>query len=706
MEEAECGAASLAMVLASYGRYVPLEQLRTECGVSRDGANAAGLLRAARAYGLDAHGYRKDVGELHDQHLPAIVFWNANHFVVVERFRGDQVHLNDPAVGHRVVTDREFREAYSGIVLTFEPGPEFRAGGARSSFARSLGGVVRGSRSGLVAAVLAGIGLAVPTVLVAMFSQLFVDEVLVANNDHWVVPLLGGMAFTLVVLAALTYLQQYVLVRLQVDLALRSSSRFLWHLLRLPTEFFAQRFVGGLVTRLQMNDDIATLLSGQLATAFIGLVTLVVFVVVMLFYSLVLTAVGVGIAVLNLVVLRLVARRRIDANNLLQHEQVRLDGAAFGGINIIESLKAEGAESDYFARWAGFQTHAVNAGQSVGRLTATLTVSPATLSAFNSVVVLVVGAVLVIDGSLSIGALVAFTTLMASFLLPISNLVTLATQLQTARGDMAQIEDVLNYEPDRRLTMTEQARPRTDEPLRKLEGFVELDDVTFGYTPHAPPLVQGLSVTLRPGSRVALIGATGSGKSTVGRLVTGLYAPWSGSVRFDGRERTEIAHEVMTNSLAAVDQDIYLFEGTVMENLTLWDPTVDEEAVMRAIDDACIREVIMQRPGGLHAPVAENGRDYSGGERQRLEIARALALDPSILVLDEATSALDAGTELTIDRNIRRRGCTCLIIAHRLSTIRDSDEIIVLDRGSVVERGTHDELMALRGRYAELVGRG
>jgi NHLM bacteriocin system ABC transporter peptidase/ATP-binding protein len=706
MEEAECGAASLAMVLASYGRYVPLEQLRTECGVSRDGANAAGLLRAARAYGLDAHGYRKDVGELHDQHLPAIVFWNANHFVVVERFRGDQVHLNDPAVGHRVVTDREFREAYSGIVLTFEPGPEFRAGGARSSFARSLGGVVRGSRSGLVAAVLAGIGLAVPTVLVAMFAQLFVDEVLVANNDHWVVPLLGGMAFTLVVLAALTYLQQYVLVRLQVDLALRSSSRFLWHLLRLPTEFFAQRFVGGLVTRLQMNDDIATLLSGQLATAFIGLVTLVVFVVVMLFYSLVLTAVGVGIAVLNLVVLRLVARRRIDANNLLQHEQVRLDGAAFGGINIIESLKAEGAESDYFARWAGFQTHAVNAGQSVGRLTATLTVSPATLSAFNSVVVLVVGAVLVIDGSLSIGALVAFTTLMASFLLPISNLVTLATQLQTARGDMAQIEDVLNYEPDRRLTMTEQARPRTDEPLRKLEGFVELDDVTFGYTPHAPPLVQGLSVTLRPGSRVALIGATGSGKSTVGRLVTGLYAPWSGSVRFDGRERTEIAHEVMTNSLAAVDQDIYLFEGTVMENLTLWDPTVDEEAVMRAIDDACIREVIMQRPGGLHAPVAENGRDYSGGERQRLEIARALALDPSILVLDEATSALDAGTELTIDRNIRRRGCTCLIIAHRLSTIRDSDEIIVLDRGSVVERGTHDELMALRGRYAELVGRG
>jgi NHLM bacteriocin system ABC transporter peptidase/ATP-binding protein len=706
MEEAECGAASLAMVLASYGRYVPLEQLRTECGVSRDGANAAGLLRAARAYGLDAHGYRKDVGELRDQHLPAIVFWNANHFVVVERFRGDQVHLNDPAVGHRVVTDREFREAYSGIVLTFEPGPEFRAGGARSSFARSLGGVVRGSRSGLVAAVLAGIGLAVPTVLVAMFSQLFVDEVLVANNDHWVVPLLGGMAFTLVVLAALTYLQQYVLVRLQVDLALRSSSRFLWHLLRLPTEFFAQRFVGGLVTRLQMNDDIATLLSGQLATAFIGLVTLVVFVVVMLFYSLVLTAVGVGIAVLNLVVLRLVARRRIDANNLLQHEQVRLDGAAFGGINIIESLKAEGAESDYFARWAGFQTHAVNAGQSVGRLTATLTVSPATLSAFNSVVVLVVGAVLVIDGSLSIGALVAFTTLMASFLLPISNLVTLATQLQTARGDMAQIEDVLNYEPDRRLTMTEQARPRTDEPLRKLEGFVELDDVTFGYTPHAPPLVQGLSVTLRPGSRVALIGATGSGKSTVGRLVTGLYAPWSGSVRFDGRERTEIAHEVMTNSLAAVDQDIYLFEGTVMENLTLWDPTVDEEAVMRAIDDACIREVIMQRPGGLHAPVAENGRDYSGGERQRLEIARALALDPSILVLDEATSALDAGTELTIDRNIRRRGCTCLIIAHRLSTIRDSDEIIVLDRGSVVERGTHDELMALRGRYAELVGRG
>jgi NHLM bacteriocin system ABC transporter peptidase/ATP-binding protein len=703
MEEAECGAASLAMVLGAYGRFVPLERLRTDCGVSRDGASAAAVLKAARSYGLDAHGYRKSAQELSGLPLPAIVFWHGNHFLVVTRIDGDKVQLADPAIGHRKVSMQEFTDAYSGIVLTVEPTADFEPGGRRSTFATSLWRILDGSRSGLVAAVVAGVALAVPTIFVAVFSQLFIDEVLLPAAPGSVWPLLAAMTFTLGLLLSLTYLQQLALVRLQIGLTLRTSSRFLWHMLRLPSEFFAQRFVGGLVTRMQLNDDIAQLLSGQLATAFIGLITLVLYGAVMLHYSAPLTAVGVVIGLLNLLVLQLVARRRIDANNLLQHEQVRLDGVAFGGLRIIETIKATGAEDDYFARWTGFQTHAVNASQSVGQLTALLTVTPTTLSALSSGVILVGGALLVTDGQLTVGALVAFTTLTASFLLPISNLVALATQLQTARANLSQVEDVLDYEVDPDLEGIGEPAPVTDQPARKLEGFVELRDVTFGYGRNQPPLLEGFSLRVAPGDRVALVGATGSGKSTVGRLVLGLYEPWEGQVLLDGIDRATLPRDVITGSVASVDQEICLFAGSVAENLTLWDDSVDQQVLERAIEDARIKRVITQRPGGLSSAVAEDGRDFSGGQRQRLEIARALALEPSVLVLDEATSALDTETELAIDLNLRRRGCTCLIIAHRLSTIRDCDEIIVLDQGTVVERGTHDELVAADGHYAQLV---
>jgi NHLM bacteriocin system ABC transporter peptidase/ATP-binding protein len=710
MEDAECGAASLGMVLGAFGRFVPLEKLRTECGVSRDGAKASSLVQVGRSYGMQTQGFRKSIQDLRALPLPCIVFWNGNHFLVVVGFDGDKVRLNDPAVGRRTVTTQEFGESYSGVVLTFEPTEQFQPGGQPSTFGRGLLQRLDGCHVGLVVAILAGVALAIPTTLASVFSQLFVDEVLIPDAPTSVWPLLAAMTFTLGLMLGLTYLQQLALLRLQTAITLKSSSRFLWHLLRLPSEFFSQRFVGGLVTRLQLSAEIAQLLSGQLATAFIGLITSVFYVVVMLFYSVPLTGIGIAIALVNLVVLQIVARRRIDANNLLQHEQLRLDGIAFGGLGIIETIKAQGAESDYFARWAGYQTHAVNAGQSVGRLTALLTVTPTTLSAFNSAAILVGGSVLVIRGSLTIGALIAFTGLMLAFLLPISNIVSLATQLQTARANVAQVQDVLDYDIDPHLAHIDSpARTATGDGghgVRKLAGFVELRNLTFGYAPHQPPILQDFSLKMAPGARVALVGSTGSGKSTVGKLVLGLYEPWSGQVLLDGVERTQLARDVITNSVASVNQEIYLFAGTVAENLTLWDDTIDAATVTEAIDDAYIKEVVMHRAGGLESVMAEDGRDFSGGQRQRLEIARALALEPSVLVLDEATSALDTQTELEIDLRLRRRGCTCLIIAHRLSTIRDCDEIIVLDRGTVAERGTHEQLMAANGRYAELVAAG
>ena len=451
MEAAECGAASLAMVLGAYGRFVPLERLRADCGVSRDGANAGEVLRAARTYGLEAHGYRKSAQELAQLTLPAIAFCHGTHFLVVTRIHGNRYDLADPAIGNRRLSEREFADIYSGVVLTFAPTDAFTPGGAPATFTRALWRILEGTRAALLLAVIAGVALAVPTIFIAVFSQLFIDEVLQPGSPGSVWQLLAAMGGTLVILLALTYLEQLALVRLQMALTLRSTSRFLWHMLRLPSEFFAQRFVGGLVTRVQLNADIAQLLSGQFATAVIGLITLVLYIAVMFVYSVPLTLVAIGIGLLNLVALKLVAARRIGAANLLQHEQVRLDGVAFGGLGIIESIKATGSEDDYFARWAGFQTHAINAGQSVGRLTAALTVTPATLSALSSALILVFGAILVTTSSLTIGALVAFTALMASSLLPIANLVALATQLQTARANMAQVQDVLDFAIDPRL---------------------------------------------------------------------------------------------------------------------------------------------------------------------------------------------------------------------------------------------------------------
>ena len=701
MEEVECGAAALGMVLGYWGRHVPLEELRVACGVSRDGANAANIVKAARSYGMEAKGHR-DFGVLdRSRPVPAIAFWNFSHFVVVEGFRNGEVQIQDPAFGRVRLSDEEFADSYSGIMLTFVPAPGFVPGGAPPSFASTLWRRLERSRAGFAYAVLAGLALAVPGILVPGFTAIFINEILVPDQLRWVVPLLAGLSVTILLLLALSLAQQRALLRLQVKLSLKMSSQFLWHLLRLPTVFFAQRFPGGLVTRVQVNDNIATLLAGQFAAALIGVATMGFYVAVMAQFDLRLTGVAIAIALLNAAALAFVARRRIDENRRLLNERYRTDGVAFGGLEMIETLKAQGTESDFFAYWAGHQARTVNAQQSLGALTQTLNVVPAVLSALSTVAVLGAGALLVMHTELTIGSLVAFQALTVAFLAPITTLVTLGAGVQDARGQIAQLDDVMAAELDPTTDLG--GAPVADADAAPLEGALELDEVTFGYNPNAPPLIEGLSLRLAPGDRVALVGATGSGKSTVARLVAGLYRPWSGRILYDGKGREAIPRVTMTSSLAYVDQQVLLLEGSVLENLNLWDTSVPEEAIVQAAKDAGIHDVIAARPGGYRGPVEEAGRNFSGGQRQRLEIARALSIDPAILVLDEATSALDARTELEIDLALRRRGCTCLIVAHRLSTIRDADEIIVLEGGKVAARGTHDDLIAEYEPYRELV---
>ena len=702
MEVVECGAAALGIILGYYGRLVPLEELRRDCGVSRDGTKASNILKAARRYGLKTKAFKKELDALLKLRCPYIVFWNFNHFVVVEGFRKGRAYLNDPATGPRTVSLQEFDEAYTGLVLVMEPGPDFKKGGRKPSLSLSLWERLRGSVPALMYCVLVGLLLVIPVLAVPVFIQLLIDKVLIQGLDDWLVPLTVGMVLTALLRGLLSWLQLRYLRRLKIKLAIVSSSRFLWHVLRLPVSFYDQRFAGEIDTRVKLNDRVADVLSGRLATTVIDLVMIVFYALVMIQYDVVLTATGMAFAAMNFLVLRWVSRRRMDANARLLQESGKVNALSIAGLQGIETLKASALEPDFFSRWAGHYTKALDAHQEMSVTNLKLGVIPTLLSALASVLILVIGALRVIDGNLTIGMLVAFQSLMQSFLGPVNNLVSLGGLLQELEGDVNRLDDVLRNPTDPN-TDEDNTRPLATVDSCRLQGHVELRNITFGYNPLGPPLIENFSFTIRPGQCLALVGVTGSGKSTLAQLVCGLYEPWEGEILFDGKPRSQFPRRVLTDSIALVEQEIPFFEGSVRDNLTLWDPAVPHLSLVQACQNVLIHDAIAALPGGYDSPLLEGAINLSGGQRQRLEIARALVQNPSVLILDEATSALDAETERIIHQNLRRLGCSCILIAHRLSTVRDCDEIIILRAGQVVQRGTHEELLRAGGLYTQLV---
>jgi ATP-binding cassette subfamily C protein len=702
MEATECGAASLAILLGYYGRHIPLAQLRRECGVSRDGSRASNIITAAKAHGLQAKGFKKDIPGLRSLRYPYIVFWNFNHFLVVEGYRKGKVHLNDPGSGRRTVLLEEFEESYTGVVLAMEPGPEFQRGGRELSVASGLRERLRGSAGALLMCMFAALLMVFPGVVYSALLQVFIDKVLIQAYSGWARPIIIGILLTAVFRGVLTLIQSGMLRRLQQRLATVFASGFVWHLLHLPSSYYAQRFAGELSGRIELNDSVADVLSGRLATSVIDGFMIVFYLIVMLQFDPVLTGIGVTFAALNFVVLRWVGRMRVDGNNQVAHRSGKTSGVAISGLQAIRTIKASALESDFFQKWAGHFARQMNIQQEIDLLNQSLGLLPVFLSGAMTILILAVGGLRVMNGALTIGQLVGFQALMTSFLLPVNSLVSLGSVMQLLETDLSRLDDVLRNPAGAEPPTLAGALDSWPGDYR-LTGRVELRNVSFGYNPLGAPLIEDLSVTVEPGERVAFVGASGSGKSTITKLIAGLYEPTSGEILFDDYPRGMVPREVLTNSLSVVEQDFSLFEGTVSENITLWDASIPAESITHACLDALVHDAISAMPGSYNSRLLEGAANLSGGQRQRLELARALAANPSILILDEATSALDAETERLIDQNLRRRGCACLIAAHRLSTIRNCDEIIVLDRGRVVERGRHDDLIRAQGEYARLL---
>ena len=708
MEATECGAACLAMIFAYYRNSLPLEKLRAECGVSQHGSNAAKVLAAAQKHKFVTGGVRCSAESLRYQFFPMIILWERHHFVVLEGIKGDTFYINDPAQGHVILPYEKFKDSYSEICLLLQPSPAFKPSGkmpptpleAAVSFIRS-----NVSEFLYISAV--SLLLTLPGLMLPFLIKFFIDDILFADTGSSTQTVLfmlavGGM-FLLSLL--LTALQQHAINRLGIKIWLLEGMRFIFHSLRLPLRFFHQRYPGDIALRSLTLEFIGTLIGGAPTVSIVSASLLLLYAVALVVVA---GQLAMGVFVITAIyclVFYLLARELNNDALLLGNEMSKYCGLGAACLNMIEIFKANEASGYCFERLSGLQANVTNAQRKAGMRTVFISILPVTVITILNLYILGYGGWLYSEGQLSAGELIAFQMLASSFAAPIAGIIGFGSQLSEAKSSFVRVNDLLDHELDAHYTAPKQEILRL--PDQKLSGKIEVNNISFGYDETSGPLFENFSMTVKPKQRIAILGRSGCGKSTLAKLLCGLLHPWSGKISFDGQPLEEIPAELLALSLAYVSQDIFFIDGSVRDNLCLWDKTQNEEAMLAAVQDACIDGVVNSLPGRFDYQMVNDGSNFSGGERQRLEIARALASSPSVLVLDEATSALDPSVEVLIEQRLRRRGCTCIVVAHRLSTVRDADCLLVMDKGKVIEQGTHEELMAARGFYAEkLIGSG
>lgn len=699
LEALECGAASLAMVMAYYDKWVALEQVRVDCGVSRNGANAKNITRAANKYGFVTKGYAYNIQKLKERgKFPAIIHWGGAHFVVLNGFRGNKAIINDPAKGLLKVDLETFDKFFTGIYLEIVPGEDFVPGGKKKSILSFARKRLKGAAALIAFFAITTIIFYLFTIIKPVMSQVFVDYLLGGNNPSWVLPfiyIVAGVGLLEVVVTAVQAIYSY---KIKGKLDLIGSTTYMWRILRLPIEFFSQRMVGDLQSRQSENASIADTLVNVFAPLAFNAIMIVIYLVIMINKSWILALVGVATVVLNAFMSKYISKVRVNISRVQSRDNAKLSAMTSKGIEMIETIKSNGAEQAYFDSWSEAQESVVKGKIKMAKTNQTLALLPAFISMLANYSVLILGVYYTIQNQFTIGSILVFQGILGAFMSPAMTMINSGQTLQEMRTQMERVDDVLEYPLDENVT-----RHIDMDEVSKIKGNLILKDLVFGYSRLDNPILEGFNLEIKQGQKVAIVGTTGSGKSTLSKLISGLYSPWSGEIIFNGKKMNEIDHEIFTSSIAVVDQDITLFEDTIMNNIKMWDESIEDYEVIMACNDAQIHKQIMSREGGYNAPVLEGGKNFSGGEKQRLEIARSLAADPSIIILDEATSALDAKTEYEVVKAIKARGITTIVIAHRLSTIRDADLIVVLQKGHIVEQGSHDELMKLKGSYYDLV---
>ena len=704
LEALECGAACLTMILAYYDKWIPLEKVRQDCGVSRDGSNALNILKAARSYGLEANGYRFELDSIQEEGLyPCIIHWNFNHFVVLNGFtRKKEAVINDPGRGTVKIPLDEFDRNFTGITLCFEPSESFVPEGKPASTLSYVGKRLQNSRTAIIFVALTTIIAALFDLIQPAFSKVFVDYLLQGKNMSWAMPFLTMLTVFSLLQLLVSWISTIYSLKINGKLDAVGTTTYIWKVLQLPINFFSQRMAGDIQSRMSSNTEIAATLVQTMAPLLLNAIMMFLYLGIMIHYSPLLTSIGLLSILINLVLANIISRKRVNLTRVAMRDQGKLAGATTSGIQMIETIKATGAENGFFGRWSGYQASVNKASVDFVKLNSFLGTIPAIVRAILNNVILILGVYLTMKGEFTAGTIMLFQGYLSRFEAPAQSLITAGQTIQEMRTSIERVEDVMAYETDPAFNTPEDDMD-DDNSFRKLSGAVEVSHVTFGYSPLAKPLIKDFSLSLKPGARVALVGTSGCGKSTIAKLISGLYQPWEGTITFDGKTQQEINRSVFTGSLAVVDQDIILFEDTIANNIKMWDNSIEDFEMILAAKDAQIHEDIVSRPNGYRHVLVEGGSDFSGGQRQRIEIARVLAQDPRIIILDEATSALDARTECGVVEAIVARGITCIVIAHRLSTIRDSDEIIVLDHGDVVDRGTHSELFKNCELYKQLV---